>query len=291
MRILVLGGYGMAGHLAAVYLRKTMGHEVTVAVRPGSAARPASRKRELPPDIPVRELDARDLRAAEELIEREKPEVLVNAVGVLNSQAEDRPLDAYVVNGLLPHWLAYVGERLGARLVHISSDCVFSGDRGGYGETERPDGRTVYARSKAMGEVEDPRHLTIRTSIIGPEIRDGGIGLMKWFLSQTGTVKGYSKVPWNGVTTLELAKAIAWAIDHPEIGGLAHLTAPRPISKHELLTLIRSVYDKNDVTIEPSDEPAIDRTLLPTTGGFGYRPPDYPTMLRELREWERSSWD
>lgn len=289
MRILLLGGNGMAGHLLASYLRWNAGHEVTATVRPGKREEPALR-RALPPDVAVRELDARDMQAVAELVREERPQAIVNAIGVLNAQAEARPTDAYALNGLLPHWLAHLAEQSGARLVHVSSDCVFSGNRGGYGENEQPDGDTVYARSKAMGEVRHAPHLTLRTSIIGPEIRAGGIGLMGWFLSQKGTVQGYVNVPWNGVTTLELAKAAAWALEHPEVSGLVHLTAPEPISKHDLLRLMAELYGKNDVTVEPAAEPAIDRTLLPTRSPFAYRPPGFRTMLRELREWERSAW-
>ena len=288
MKILLLGGNGMAGHLLADYLRLAAGHDVTATVRDAQTEAASGRPFSTGAHCRTRVLDARDLDAVAAAVREEKPDVIVNAIGVLNKNAEDRPLDAYTVNGLLPHWLAHWGELTGARLIHISSDCVFSGDRGGYGEEELPDGTTVYAKSKALGEVRDRRHLTIRTSIIGPEIRGRGIGLLKWFLEQTGTVPGYANVWWNGVTTLELAKAIAYAIGHPEHGGLVHLTAPEKISKLELLKLIRTVYNRSDITVVPAAEPVIDRTLLPTSGGFGYLPPDYETMLREMRE--RSSW-
>jgi dTDP-4-dehydrorhamnose reductase len=290
MKILLLGGNGMAGHLLADYLRLAAGHDVTATVRDSQTGAAARRPFSAKSASRLRVLDARDLNAVAAAIREERPGVIVNAVGVLNKNAEDRPLDAYTINGLLPHWLAHMAEQADARLVHISSDCVFSGERGGYGEQEQPDGTTVYARSKALGEVRDRRHLTIRTSIIGPEIRGEGIGLLKWFLAQTGAVPGYANVWWNGVTTLELARAVAYAIDRPEAGGLVHLTAPETISKLALLELIRTVYDRNDITVVPAAEPAIDRTLLPTTGAFAYRPPGYETMVREMREWERSSW-
>lgn len=278
----------MAGHLMAAYLQRA-GHAVTATVRPGRREEPALR-RTLPPDVAVRELDARDMEAVLELVRQEGPQAIINAIGVLNAYAEASPIDAYAINGLLPHLLAHAAESTGARLVHISSDCVFSGRRGGYGVDDEPDGYTVYARSKALGEVRRAPHLTIRTSIIGPEIRAEGIGLMSWFLSQQGTVQGYVNVPWNGVTTLELAKAALWALEHPEVAGLVHLTAPYAISKHDLLHLMASTYGKNDVTIEPAAEPVIDRTLLPTRSAFAYHPPGYGAMLRELRAWERSAW-
>lgn len=309
MKVLVLGGSGMAGHVMTSCLLQA-GHEVTATVRttgdipvvraacgaePDSpdasggmrsgsarsgvaadAARPA-------PDVRV--LDVRRFELVADLVKELRPDIVVNAVGVLNRQAEDHPLDAYLVNGLLPHWLRHLCKRGGGRLIHISSDCVFSGDRGGYGEQDRPDGVTVYARSKALGEITDPACLTLRTSIIGPELRSHGIGLLKWFLGSEGSVRGYVNVHWNGVTTLELAKATEWAIRHPEVGGLVHLTAPEAISKHDLLGLFAEAFGRTDIVIVPEAEPAIDRTLAPTTSGFGYRPPGYPQMLAELRRW------
>lgn len=290
MKMLLLGGNGMAGHMIASYLRRTTDHELIITVRatseertgPDSGAGAASSERTEPR---VRTLDVRDLTAVAMLVEETKPDVIVNAIGLLNQQAEDHPLDAYLVNGLLPHWLRHLGKREGARVVHVSSDCVFSGDRGDYGLDEVPDGQSVYARSKALGEIRGPGCLTIRTSIIGPEIRPNGIGLMQWFLSSQGQVSGYVNVKWNGVTTLELAKAIVWALDRPELDGLVHLTAPEAISKHDLLLLMQRTFDKNDVAVAPDPQPVIDRTLSPGPRTWRYRTPDYPVMLRELRRW------
>jgi dTDP-4-dehydrorhamnose reductase len=277
MKMLVIGGNGMAGHMMVRYFRKA-GAEVWYTVRQASGG-----TGELV-------LDATDLDAAEEVVERVRPDLVVNCAGVLNRDAERRPKEAYLVNGLLPHWLARAAERAGGRLIHISTDCVFRGDRGGYRESDRPDGETAYARTKAIGEVHDPRHLTIRTSIIGPEIRESGIGLLRWFLGQKGTVDGYARVFWNGVTTLELARAVDYAAARPEIGGLVHLTAPRVVSKLELLGMFREAFGRDDVAIRPAHEPRIDRTLARERTDFGYTPPDYPEMLAELAEWMREGW-
>ncbi|REK55330.1 MAG: NAD(P)-dependent oxidoreductase [Thermobacillus sp.] len=274
MKVLVIGGNGMAGHMMVRYFRKT-GADVWYTVRRLSGG------------IGELKLDATDLDAAAETIGRVCPHLVINCVGVLNQDAERRPKEAYLVNGLLPHWLARAAEAVGGRLIHISSDCVFLGDRGGYRESDRPDGVSAYARTKALGEVHDPRHLTIRTSIIGPEIRPDGIGLLRWFLQQKGTVNGYARVLWNGVTTLELARAVEYAAGRPEIGGLVHLTAPRIVSKLELLGMFREAFGWDDVTIRPSDEPRIDRTLVRERTDFDYMPPDYPEMLAELADWMR----
>jgi dTDP-4-dehydrorhamnose reductase len=282
MKIVLLGGNGMAGHMLAAYLKRSTDFEIIVTVRPQSLP---NRTMEALRGLQVRELDVRSLEKVGKFIEDTAPHLIINAVGILNQHAEDHPLDAYKVNGLLPHWLRYWGERVGARLVHISSDCVFSGIRGRYREDDVPDGSSVYARSKALGEVRDSKHVTIRTSIIGPDDKPEGIGLMKWFLARQGEVAGYRKVLWNGVTTLELAKATKWFIDHPETGGLVHLTAAETVSKHELLLLMQEIYAKRDVSIQPKDEPVIDRTLVATRGDFGYPARSYAEMLVELRQW------
>lgn len=232
-------------------------------------------------------LDAADNEAVAALVYDVQPDVIVNAVGVLNQDAEQHPLAAYQVNGFLPHWLRHLADHLDtpARVIHISSDCVFSGMKGAYSEQDVPDGTSVYARSKALGEAPGSRHLTIRTSIIGPEIRPQGIGLLKWFLAQQGTVSGYANVRWNGVTTLELAKAVDYAIANPEIGGLVHLTAAETVSKLTLLHLFQSAFHVSGIKIVPDDRQYLDRTLAASRSDWGYRAPSYVPMLEELVNW------
>lgn len=273
MKLLIIGGNGMAGHMLIRYFREAhSGHEVVYTTRrtDGQGSLP---------------LDASDADAVLELVQEVRPDVIVNAAGVLNQDAESYPLSAYKVNGFLPHWLRYAADTVGARVIHISSDCVFSGARGAYTESDEPDGTSVYARSKALGEMQYGKHLTIRTSIIGPEIRPNGIGLLKWFLAQSGTVKGYAKVYWNGVTTLELAKATAFAIDNPHIGGLVHLTASESVSKHTLLLLFEAAFEVEGVRIVPDNEIEIDRTLVSTRRDWKYKTTGYIPMLDELAQW------
>jgi dTDP-4-dehydrorhamnose reductase len=144
----------------------------------------------------------------------------------------------------------------------------------------------MYARTKATGEVTAAPHLTIRTSIIGPEIRANRIGLMDWFLGQPAgmAVQGYLHTLWNGVTTLELAQAIAYAVQHPHVTGLVHLTSPRVVSKYELLQLLRQIFAK-DVSITPAAQPHLDRTLKASRTDWQYVSADYPEMLAELKAW------
>lgn len=271
MKLLILGGNGMAGHIITQYFKSCSTYTVF------STSRDASNSSTI-------QLDVRDQGKLEEVIDSLIPDVIINCVGILNEQASQNPIDALLVNSLLPHTLAKLMDRYGGRLIHVSTDCVFSGKKGGYVENDPHDGQTVYAKTKSLGEVIGSKHLTIRTSIVGPEIRKNGIGLMHWFMQQSGQIKGYTNVFWNGVTTLELAKAIHAMIEQ-NIMGLYHLTAPRKISKYELLELFKMVFTKEDVIIEPDETIRLDKTLKNTRNDFQYQVPGYKGMLVELRDW------
>ncbi|WP_151736644.1 dTDP-4-dehydrorhamnose reductase family protein ['Paenibacillus yunnanensis' Narsing Rao et al. 2020] len=275
MKLLILGGNGMAGHMLAAYFRRQGKHHVFHTTRDKS-------------DLGGLYVDADDIAGVEKLVEIVSPHVIINALGVLNHFAERDRIGAYHVNGFLPHRLRRVADAVHARLIHISTDCVFEGTRGGYTEADTPDGTSVYAITKSLGEVHAPGHVTVRTSIIGPEIRSGGIGLMEWFLAQKGPVSGYERVMWNGVTTLELAKVVDRLLDS-EISGLIHLAHPEPLSKCELLRHIQYAFNKTDVGIVPESEHVQDRTLVNTREDVQFPLPSYPEMLAELAAWMRSS--
>ncbi|WP_339308836.1 SDR family oxidoreductase [Paenibacillus sp. FSL E2-0274] len=275
MKLLILGGNGMAGHMLADYFRRQGKHHVFHTTRDKS-------------DLGGLYVDANDIAGVEKLVDIVSPHCIINAMGVLNQFAERDKIGAYHVNGFLPHHLWRKAEDVQARLIHISTDCVFEGTRGGYTEEDAPDGTSVYAISKSLGEVQKPGHLTIRTSIIGPEIRSGGIGLMDWFLAQSGKVSGYRRVMWNGVTTLQLAKAVDVMLDSP-VSGLIHLAHPEPVSKYELLQHIQAVFHKENVEIIPEDEHIQDRTLVNTRADVLLPLPSYPLMLQELADWMKQS--
>lgn len=260
----------MAGHLLTQWLSRG-GFDVIATQRSGAEA------------APYASLDLRDGNELEQLLKSHKPDAVINAAGLLNDEAKLRLREAVEINSLLPHRLADYGDELGFRLIHISTDCVFSGISGPYEETRTADGSTAYAKSKSLGEVVRPNHLTIRTSIIGPELKSDGIGLMHWFLRENGPVLGYSRVYWNGVTTLELAKCIGWTLEHP-LDGLVHLTGRRKLSKHKLLQMMNAVFQKGAV-ITPCSKLHHDKSLLNTREDFAYAVPDYPAMLKELAQW------
>jgi len=275
LRILVFGGNGMAGHVIRAYLAESGRHEVWHTVR-GTSDHP----------LAIR-LDVTDQAAVVQAVRRVRPEVVINATGLLNEEASRRLFDAICVNSLFPHQLARLGEKMGFQLIHISTDCVFSGQRGEYAEQDVTDGTTAYAKTKCLGEVTYGGHLTIRTSIIGPELKDG-IGLFHWFMKQKGVVRGYRRVFWNGVTTLELAKAIDWVLQKPMIAGLVHLAAPGKISKYQLLVWLKEAFGRDDVTIYPYDGISADKSLLNTRLDFTYAVTPYREALAELREWIRT---
>ncbi len=233
---------------------------------------------------PRYQLDVSDFSALKKLLEAEMPSVVINCIGVLNKDAEDHPDKAILLNSYLPHFLARSGNELGFKLIHISTDCVFSGQVGNYSELSSKDGQGYYAQTKALGEVTYSNHLTLRTSIIGPELKSSGIGLFHWFMKQKGNIKGYRKAYWTGVTTIELAKAIEEAINQ-NIHGLHHLVNDKKINKFELTSLMKRVFKKDDVIIEPFDEYKVDKSLIKTNKDFTYQVPSYEVMLREMKSW------
>lgn len=156
------------------------------------------------------------------VIIKEKPDVIINCIGALIKESEEHPDRAVFINSFFPHYLARLGNELNFKLIHLSTDCVFSGEKGDYSETDFKDGKDFYAQTKALGEIINGDHLTFRTSFIGPEMKERGTGLFHWFMTQNGKVYGYSRVYWTGITTLELAKAIDRAIEK-NLKSLYHL--------------------------------------------------------------------
>ena len=274
MKILILGGKGMAGHVITAYLQQKPEYHVLYTSRDRN-------------DKNGIYLDVTDSTKLEEVIDRIKPDITVNCVGILNDYADKNTKLAFQVNSLLPHQLVKLTERINGKLIHISTDCVFLGTKGEYTEKDTPDGTSFYAQSKQLGEIISDKHLTIRTSIIGPELKENGIGLFLWFMKQKGKIKGYEKVFWNGVTTLELAKAIENMIKY-EITGLYHLGSNQKISKYRLLCMTKEIFNKTDVEIIPDSNIVLDRTIKSTRTDYHYQIPTYEIMMKELKGWMES---
>lgn len=281
--VLVLGASGMLGNAVLRLFSQTGGVRALGTIRSSRAARllPAELHSCLVPGIDVEQFDS--LARAMALT---RPDVVVNCIGVVKQLAEaDDPLTALPINSLLPHRLARLCEIGGARLVHVSTDCVFSGAKGNYVETDFPDAGDLYGRSKYLGEVDYPHAITLRTSIIGHEL-DGARSLLCWFLAQGGPVRGFTKAVFSGLPTVELARVIRdFVLPKPELHGLYHVSAA-PINKYELLQLVAEVYGKK-IAIEPSEQLAIDRSLDSQRfrAATGYTPPAWPELVRAMHDF------
>ena len=216
-----------------------------------------------------------------------KPDVVVNCVGLVKQLADaNDPLLAVPINTLLPHRLAALCHATSARLIHISTDCVFSGSKGGYLETDFPDAYDLYGRSKLLGEVDYPHATTLRTSIIGHEL-SGHRSLVNWFLAQQGSVKGFTRAIFSGLPTVELATIVRDVVlPHHELHGLYHV-ASKPINKFDLLQLIAKAYGK-DTKINPSEELVIDRSLNADrfNQATGYEPPEWPALIKRMNKFK-----
>ncbi len=237
-------------------------------------------------------LDVRVPDASHKLLLTERPDVVVNAVGIVKQRAAAMdPLESIAVNSLFPHRLADLCRLANARLIHISTDCVFSGDRGDYKEGDNPDPVDLYGRTKLLGEVTGVGCLTIRTSMIGLELGQPS-GLIEWFLQQDSTASGWTRAKWNGLTTIELARIIAMVVrDHRELHGLWHVSA-QPISKYQLLVDFGALLER-DTRVVPDDRVVIDRTLNSDRfrAAVRYAPPSWEQMLGELASAVRARED
>ncbi len=272
MKILVIGCNGMAGHVISLYL-KERGHEVLGYAREKSKY------------IESLVGDVRNLELIRQIVAEGRFDSVINCVGLLNQFAEENHEAAVFVNSYFPHYLADITEGTNTQIIHMSTDCVFSGALGSYREDSLRDGKTFYDRSKALGELEDSKNVTLRNSIIGPDIKNTGIGLMNWFMQQNSTVNGFCKAIWTGQTTLQLAKTMEKVAEY-KIHGLYNMVPEGSISKYELLQLFNRYIRKIPIEIVPREDFVADKSLIRTNfEGFDYVVPDYETMVIELGKW------
>jgi dTDP-4-dehydrorhamnose reductase len=269
-RVLILGATGMIGHQITLHLMKKSGYEV----------HQLAHKRKLCDNTIL--LNARNEKAFVKLIREIHPDTIINCIGILISEAAANPENAIFLNAYLPHRIRFIADEIHAKLIHISTDCVFSGRKGRYVEQDIKDADDIYGMAKGLGEVVESPHLTLRTSVIGPELKEGE-ELFHWFMRQSGTIKGFTKAIWSGVTTLELAKAVEWAIKE-NITGLYQITNGVPINKYEILVLIKK-YTKRKIEIEMDDGYFTDKSFIDTREEKNYCIPDYDTMIKEMVEF------
>ena len=283
MRVLVLGASGMLGNAVLRLFSQDSGIEAFGTTRSRGSHRYFSEA------VQARLVDNVDVENVDALISlfgEVRPEVVINCIGLIKqlSSAND-PLAALPINAILPHRLARLCQAVGARLVHVSTDCVFDGAGGNYTEDDRPNAYDLYGRSKLLGEVDYDNAVTLRTSIIGRELGSTH-GLIDWFLSQEGSVKGYTQAVFSGLPTVELARVIRdFVLPRPQLRGLYHVSAA-PISKYDLLRLVAGAYER-PIEIRPDDAVEIDRSL--DSSRFrtetGYQPPAWPELVRSMRDF------
>lgn len=284
MKVLVVGASGMIGSTVLRVLSENSDWEVLGSVRDESVKRffSASIAKRLVAGIDVEHQDS-----LVKILDQIRPNVVVNCAGLTKHKPEaENPLVSIPINTLMPHRLAGLCKLVGARLIHISTDCVFSGEKGGYIEDDFADARDVYGKSKALGEVYDPHAITLRTSTIGHELQSK-CGLLDWFLSQEGRCKGYTRAIFSGLPTVIFAQIVRdMVIPRKDMFGLYHVAA-KPIAKFDLLKLIADVYGKT-IDIVPDDTLTIDRSLdakrfqLAT----GYVASEWPELIKLMHAYK-----
>jgi dTDP-4-dehydrorhamnose reductase len=274
-KIIVLGANGMAGHVISIGLTADDAYEVISVARTKSVVNPSVL------------MDVSDFNSLATLIENTNADVIINCIGLLNVKAEDKPDQAILVNSYLPHFLEAQTKNTNTKVIHISTDCVFSGEMGGYTEKSFKNGIGFYAQSKALGELDNTKDLTFRTSIIGPELNVNGIGLFHWFLNQTGAINGYTNAYWTGITTIELLIAIKQAISE-NLTGIYHLVNDVKISKYNLVTIFNEVFDKK-LAVKQYDGYIVDKSLINTRGDFSFRVKSYEIMISDMKNWIQSN--
>lgn len=284
MKIMILGATGMLGSAMTRVISEADEHEVIALSRASEA------RQWFPADIRARFFGGLDVDNYENLARafaNHRPDVVVNCIGVVKQlAAASDVLSSVPINSLLPHRLAQLCGMVGARLVHISTDCVFSGKSGNYVESDTPDAKDLYGTSKLWGEVHGPHTITLRTSIIGPELNSSR-GLLGWFLSQSSSVRGYRRAIFSGLPTVELSRIVRDLIlPRADLSGLYHVST-HAIDKDSLLRLFAAAYGK-DIEIVADDSLVIDRSLNSARfrAATGYSPSDWPTLVADMHRFK-----
>ncbi len=274
-KVLVLGNKGMLGHVLYKIFQENSNNKKYDVI---GVNRSVDNK-----DSNSYTLDVLKLDELEQFIKNKQPNYIVNCIGSLVEASINNPSLAIQTNSLLPHFLNEISEKYSFKLIHISTDCVFDGSKGRYKESDKKTETNYYGLTKNLGEINNDRSLTIRTSIIGPEIKLKTTGLFDWVISQKcNTIHGYSRAIWSGLTTIELAKFIIWSLDK-EITGIVHATNSEGISKYDLIKIINDVFYLNIDLIKNNDY-KIDKSLL-NEKIKNYNFPNYTQMINEMKIW------
>jgi dTDP-4-dehydrorhamnose reductase len=270
-KILVLGNSGLIGHQVFNYLQKFEVYSVYGL----------SKSNKFFENTIL--LNLRDELALKKVINNLLPDIIINCAGVLIESSNLDPENAIYLNSYLPHSLNNICTDLNIKFIHISTDCVFSGDRGNYSEDDYKDGRTIYAKTKGLGEFVSNKNLIIRTSVIGPELKNDERELFNWFMNQKNQIFGFEKSIWSGLTTIELSKVIKIAIEN-NIVGLYNVTTEVPINKYDLLILLNK-YSGHNIDIVKSVGVISDKSLIDNRKEINFTYLSYDRMIFEMFEF------
>lgn len=274
IKVLILGSSGMAGHVIKSFLERTEKFLIFDLSRSDKYG------------VPSFLFDVTDFTALESTIKLNEFDYVINCIGILSQYSEENPEVAILINSYLPHFLEKITKKTKTKIIHLSTDCVFSGKKGDYLENDFKDGLGFYGQSKALGEISNDKDLTIRTSIIGPDLNKNGVGLFNWVINQNGKILGYSNAYWSGVTTIELAKFIYnLIVNNNALSGVIHLTNNSKINKYDLLLIIKEIFNLCNVQIEKYDGYKVDKSFVNTREDFKYFVPAYISMIKEMKNW------
>lgn len=268
MKILVLGSEGMLGHVVKRYF-ENKGYEVYATSR--------NKENENYFDL------TDNIKDIDKIVDRIKPQVVINCIGLLNRVAEENQALAVLINGYLPHYMDELSEKKNFKFIHVSTDCVFDGKKGQYAVDSFKDAYSFYGQSKALGEINNNRSVTLRTSIVGPDENPKGIGLFQWFMNQENETRGYSKAIWTGITTIQFAKCMEEAIEK-NLAGLYHAVNGDKIAKADLLKLFAKYFKPSTKVIEDASFVS-DKSLILKETDYKFNIPSYEEMIKEMKQW------
>jgi dTDP-4-dehydrorhamnose reductase len=268
-KIFILGAHGMLGHVVYNYLDELKNFTIYSATHSTKLT------------VNCYSIDVLKSDHLLNLLDTLKPDIVINCIGKLIKDSSSDHASAIYINSYFPHLLSKHIKKWKGKLIHISTDCVFSGKKGDYNESDLSDAKDMYGKSKYLGEVNNSSDLTIRTSIIGPDLNSNGDGLFNWFMKQNSDVLGYDKTFWSGITTLELAKAIHAAIEQ-DLTGLINVASKNKISKFELLQKIKLVFSYPSIDIKSNSEKKNDKSLTSLRTDFNFEVKEYSEMITDL---------
>lgn len=283
-KVLIIGANGMVGNTFLKYFSSNRKYSVAGTVRNKNSLSKLPNKNSY---NLYEGIDAENFRNFLPIFKKFNPDVVINCIGSIKQKNDTYSYSQFInLNSLLPHCLAELSKKFKFRFIHLSTDCVFSGQNGNYKETDFPDALDLYGRSKLLGEINYLNALTLRTSVIGHELNSFK-SLLNWFLSQEKSVEGYKKAFFSGFTSYEYARIISeFVLPNDKLKGVFHISS-EPISKYDLLKLIKKIYRK-DIDIEPENKISINRTL--DSSKFrqytGFKPKSWELMIKEMKKFK-----